>query len=161
MYAAYPPPSGIRLEKANEEYLTFAWDSVVPECTAIHYIITSTDCGKCPDTTIHNSAICNEFSASTIGTLCVFAIQTEFCPGNIMYQTIGDVSSQYYVTLKGTVMHGIYLLLILSWTFLINHIVSKSVPEAPTVDAIIFRYSYLTKITTGFVVQFNAIVSFN
>ena len=35
MHAAYPPPSGIRLERANEEYFTFAWDSVAPESLCI------------------------------------------------------------------------------------------------------------------------------
>ena len=75
--------------------------TLAPECTALWYIITFTDCGKCPDTTTHNSAICNEFSTSTNGTLCVFAIQSELCPGHIVYQTIGDMSSQIHVTLKG------------------------------------------------------------
>ena len=112
MHVAYPPPSGIRLERANEEYLTFAWDSVAPEslCTSIRYIITSTYCGKCPATTTHNSAICSEFSTSTNGILCLFAIQSEFCPGRIVYQTIGDMSNQIHVTLKGIIilcMHDI------------------------------------------------------
>lgn len=101
-FVAYPPPSGIHLENANEDYLTFIWDPIAPDCTAIRYIITSTDCGKCPDTTIHNSVICNEFPMSTNGSLCIIAIQSEFCPGrDNMYQTIGNMSGQIYVTLKG------------------------------------------------------------
>ena len=100
-YVAYPPPSGIHLERANEEYLTFIWDPIAPKCTAIRYIITSTECGKCPDTTTHNSVICNEFPVTTNGTLCVFALQSEFCPGHAMYQTIGNMSDRINVTLKG------------------------------------------------------------
>jgi hypothetical protein len=38
---------------------------------------------------------------------------------------------------------------------------SASVPEPPTVDAVISRYSYLTGITTGFIVKFSEVVSFN
>ena len=75
--------------------------------------------GKCPDTTTHNSATCSEFPVTTNGTLCVFAIQSEFCPGHAMHRTIGNISDRINVALK-----GIWYLLSILWlsSFLIYSI---------------------------------------
>ena len=92
----------MHLESANQNYLTFSWNDIVPECAAVRYTVRSTaNCGICPDITAHNSASCNHFQVSTTGNLCSFAVQSEFCHGHTTYRAIGSRSAHIQVTLKG------------------------------------------------------------
>ena len=99
---AYPPPSEIHLESADQNHLIFNWNDIVPACAAVHYTVRSTGCGICLDTTAHNSASCNHFQVSTTGNLCTFAVQSEFCHEYTTYRTIGSISDHIQVILKGS-----------------------------------------------------------
>ena len=72
--AALPPPSNIMLSKINSSHLTFTWNSVSPDCQAVHYLINATDCGQCPRTT--SCAITCPTSTDTNSVLCDIDINT-------------------------------------------------------------------------------------
>ena len=93
-FTAYPPPASIRLMSVNQYQLTFAWNPVTLECSALHYSIFATNCGICPSTTIHNTVTCTAYHVST---LCLFAVQSVFCGDS----TTANISEPVQVTLRG------------------------------------------------------------
>ena len=49
--APLPPPNNVTLSMVNSSHLTFTWNSVSPNCQAVHYKINATNCGQCPSST--------------------------------------------------------------------------------------------------------------
>ena len=60
--------------------IAFIWNTYSPDCPAIHYNILASNCGNCPNTTNHTTAICT--GVPTDNSMCTFAVQTVAC-GNI------------------------------------------------------------------------------
>ena len=75
-------PDKIYISKVgfHPNQLTFQWNSVAPDCPAIHYNILASNCGSCPTTTNHTSVTCTE--VPTNDSIWTFAVQTVVC-GNI------------------------------------------------------------------------------
>ena len=96
---AYPPPIGIHLSSANPNQLTFAWNLVAQECSALLYNIYAQNCGDCPSRTHHDTAACSDYSVSTEAVTCSFVLQTVFCGDD---GSIGNRSNPVEVILKGT-----------------------------------------------------------
>ena len=93
---SYPSPSNLQLIGVAPQRLTFSWNSVAPNCAAIHYNIFAQDCGICPGTTSHNTVVCHDMEI--IGkVICSFAVQiVRSCDG-----AVGNTSNSIQVMLKG------------------------------------------------------------
>ena len=71
------------------------------QCPYIQYVVISTNCGVCPNTTNVTNISCLNFSTSVIisareNHTCMFAVQTEICDA-----IIGDKSNFITVNLIG------------------------------------------------------------
>ena len=67
------------------------------QCPYIQYIITSTNCGVCPNVTNDTSVSCLRFNITTYENhTCMFAVQTEVC-GSL----IGNRSDNVILNLNG------------------------------------------------------------
>ena len=76
--------------------LEFTWNLVAPDCPAIHYNISASNCGSCPTTTNHNTVTCT--GVPTSGNKCKFMVQPVACghaSGNFNY-------SVYSITIDST-----------------------------------------------------------
>lgn len=74
----YPPPSDVRVEAIERSRIVFAWNKTIgAQCSSVQYIITSVNCGACPNTTIDTNITCVELSVRN--HTCMFAVQTEIC----------------------------------------------------------------------------------
>ena len=93
--APLPSPSNVTVSQVNNSHLTFTWNSVSPDCQAVHYEINATNCGlypnttscgiTCPNSTETNSVSCNiDINALAKGLpgTCAIIIQPVVC-GNI------------------------------------------------------------------------------
>jgi hypothetical protein len=67
--APLPSPSNVTLSQINSSRLTFTWNSVSPDCQAVHYEITVTNCGQCPNTT--SCGVICPISADTNSVSCI------------------------------------------------------------------------------------------
>ena len=77
----YPPPSNIHIESNDSSQITFAWDELTVQCLSLRYIITTINCGLCPNTTADKNVTCDiqaDINLHTNNT-CMFAVQTEIC----------------------------------------------------------------------------------
>ena len=81
--APLPPPSNVTLSKINSSHLTFTWNSVSPDCQAVHYKVNATNCGQCPNTADSNSVTCTIPTNIAFEQNCVLAVEAVVC---------GDVS---------------------------------------------------------------------
>ena len=52
MAIPHPPPTNIHIEGNNPHQITFVWDEVAVQCSSRQYIITTINCGVCPNITI-------------------------------------------------------------------------------------------------------------
>ena len=96
--AHYPPPSNVHLVDVNSSQLTFQWSPVQSSCPSLRYLITSSDCGSCPNVTNNVTAVCSLSGvlAEHQTQVCEFAIQTVVCTG-----IVGNLSQKVSVTLRG------------------------------------------------------------
>jgi hypothetical protein len=101
----WPSPNNITLSQINSSRLTFTWNSVSPNCQAVHYEIIATNCGQCPNTTScgvtcpvsteTNSVSCDIDTLATLQEPCAIMIQPVIC-GNISGNSfIFNVSGNY------------------------------------------------------------------
>ena len=92
----FPPPNKVHVMDINLKTgeLTFNWSSVLDNCPAIHYDITTISCGTCPRRTMSNQVTCHDVVA---GHVCTSEVRTVAC-GTIT----GNPSNSITVTLKGT-----------------------------------------------------------
>ena len=106
-----PPPTNIQLVRTSSEQLVFNWTAVDSDCSALHYSITTSNCGTCANTTERTvtSTVCSiDLSAVADNTMqCSFGIQTVVC-NNIS----GNLSTQVDVTLTGLGILIIHLYLL-------------------------------------------------
>ena len=93
------PPSHINLTNVSTEGLTFEWNSVAPNCSAVSYTISSLGCGSCPSSTSTTSIICHGVQLNGESDLCTLSIQAVTC-GNIS----GSFSNPLNVSLKGLLL---------------------------------------------------------
>ena len=93
MTGPFSPPNKLYISSADfsSRELTFKWSPVAPDCPAIHYNISASNCGSCPTTTNHTTVTCTD--VPTVGSVCTFAVQTVVC-GNVT----GNYSSPVEVT---------------------------------------------------------------
>ena len=90
-----PPPRNIYLRSFNQSELTFAWDTVLMSCIAVHYtIIANRSCGLCPSTTPNTFISCTNPIIS--GDTCRFSVLPVVC-GNVN----GNESKPLYVSPRG------------------------------------------------------------
>ena len=79
----YPPPTNIHIESNNPHQITFVWDEVPVQCSSLQYIITTINCGVCPNTTTDKNVTCDTQSHisphAKFNNTCLFAVQTEIC----------------------------------------------------------------------------------
>ena len=73
----------------------FAWNKTTSaQCSSIQYIITTVNCGVCPNITTNTNITCVHFGVSN--RTCMFAVQTEICG-----QLVGPRSDYVIVNLFG------------------------------------------------------------
>ena len=137
----YPPPVDVSVRSIMLDQITFGWaqPSYVP-CTALHYHISSSNCGRCPNNVTHTShdVTCTDVVVNE--SVCSLAIQAVVC------DTItGNVSIPVFVLLKG--MHILHLPHAEGIIFL------YIVPDAPNIKVVPYYYqmdhrthNYLTRI---------------
>ena len=78
----YPPPTNVHVEAIEMSRIVFAWNKASStQCSSIQYVITTVNCGVCPNTTTNTKITCVQFSISN--HTCMFAVQTEIC-GHLM-----------------------------------------------------------------------------
>ena len=58
-----------------ESSLFFNWSQTISHCSPLWYFITTSNCGNCPATTIHNNISCTD--AQINNNACQFTIQSE------------------------------------------------------------------------------------
>ena len=92
---SYQPPNDIRLKNVNSSQLTFQWSPVSSTCHAIHYLISASNCGHCPNITSHAMATCAGMFRGI--QVCSFTVQTVVCD-NIT----GNESGEVMAMLRGT-----------------------------------------------------------
>ena len=90
-----PPPDRIILSLDHPGWLIFSWNEVITGCEAVQYRIVASNCGRCPTTTAHTTAVCTDIPANS--NICTFAIQTIVCDG-----VAGNVSDPIHARLRGT-----------------------------------------------------------
>ena len=74
----YPPPSNVHVEAIETTRIVFAWNKTTStQCSSIQYVITTVNCGVCPNSTTNTKITCVQFSISN--HTCMFAVQTEIC----------------------------------------------------------------------------------
>ena len=102
---AFAPLSDVHIESIDSNQLVFTWSSVNLKCPYIQYVITSINCGACPNITNITSVSCLP-SINILCELenhtCMFAVQTEVC-GSILQN-----SSDYVIinlTMYGKCKH--------------------------------------------------------
>ena len=95
LLAPFPPPSGLHVETIDHEsnQVVFAWNKLTARCSSIQYVITSINCGVCPNTTTNTSITCIQYSVSTNGT-CMIAVQTKIC-GHLLGERSEYVTVNY------------------------------------------------------------------
>ena len=74
------PPNDTTLIVVNSEQLLFTWSPVARDCIAIRYNISSSNCGRCPESTTDNRVTC--VPDSIMGQTCNLTVQPVVC-GNI------------------------------------------------------------------------------
>jgi hypothetical protein len=90
-----PPPDRITLSLDHSGWLVFSWNEVVTTCEIVHYRIIASNCGRCPTTTIHLTAVCTNVPTNS-NNMCTFAVQTLVCDG-----VAGNVSDPLLALLRG------------------------------------------------------------
>ena len=77
------PPGNVHVESNDSRQITFAWDEVAMLCSSLQYIITTINCGVCPNTTTDKNVTCDTQSHisphTEFNNTCLFAVQTEIC----------------------------------------------------------------------------------
>ena len=89
----YPPPSDVHLLDINSTHLTFHWSPVSSNCNAVHYCITSSNCGHCPNRVNSTSVTCS--GPFINDQLCTFAVQTVVCDN-----VVGNESNRIQVVIR-------------------------------------------------------------
>ena len=71
---------------------TFAWNSISPQCPAIHYNISAKHCGNCPTTTNHTNITCTDVPMLEPESkiLCTLTVQIIVCTNIIFGNTTQD-----------------------------------------------------------------------
>ena len=74
-YEVYVDPVTLSLIKIGQGQMTFDWTPDVINCNVSFYVITATNCGRCPNTTHRRetTVICTDILAD--GRECVFTVQ--------------------------------------------------------------------------------------
>ena len=93
----YPPPVDVSVRNIMPDQITFGWaqPSYMP-CAALHYHISSSNCGRCPNNVTHTSHDVTCTDVVMDGSVCSFAVQAVVCD-----TIIGNVSIPAFVLLKG------------------------------------------------------------
>ena len=104
---SYQPPTDVHLVNVNSSYLAFRWSPVSSTCHAIHYLISSSNCGHCPNTTNNTMATCTGMFTGI--QVCSFTLQTVVCDSFIRNE-----SREVIATLKGMLSY-VFALVHLSW----------------------------------------------
>ena len=68
----------ISLNAVNKGELHFSWNPVTPMCSAIHYNINASNCGRCPIATNSTSVTCTDVEVDD-EELCNFGVSTVVC----------------------------------------------------------------------------------
>ena len=92
-----PPPVDLKLKNVSKDQLIFTWTPGVQSCQALHYVINSTSCGTCTNTTNSTSASCSDFNLTNNETLCSLDVKTIVC-GDL----VGKNPQNIQVIIKGT-----------------------------------------------------------
>lgn len=90
-----PPPDGITLSLDRPGWLVFSWSEVVTGCEAVRYRIFASNCGRCPTTTAHTTAVCTDVPTNGNNN-CTFAVQTIVCDS-----VAGNASDPIHALLRG------------------------------------------------------------
>ena len=112
----------------SSRQLVFNWSPVAPDCPAIHYNILTSNCGSCPTTTTHTTAICTDVPID--GSVCMFALQTVVC-GKI----VGNSSETIEGMLKG--LHILLLWKVTDCSLVDNLIAKKLILPTFRLDALV------------------------
>lgn len=106
-------PTNTYLEAFDPEVnqLVFAWNDVDIQCPHSLYVITSTNCGVCPNTTVNTNVTCTNFSKSELvmNGQCVFAVKTEICGRILSEESILFVTGECCMY-PYTKLHLIYII---------------------------------------------------
>jgi hypothetical protein len=89
------PPNDVKLRRITHGQLFFNWTSSLPHCPSIHYDITTSSCGECPESTTGSTITCNVLAINE-SRMCKLIIQTVVC-GSIP----GTTSDPITVLIKG------------------------------------------------------------
>ena len=86
------PPVNVTLSHFHDDQLTFAWNSPTQHCPSLYYIITSTNCGKCPGNTTSTSVTCDyplNASLTLDSSICSLSVQSLICDN--LYGTFSEL----------------------------------------------------------------------
>ena len=73
-------PTEVLVEIIESNQLVFAWNKTTTQCSSLQYIITTMNCGVCPNTTTDTNVTCVLMNTTDHEDLiCKFAVQIEIC----------------------------------------------------------------------------------
>ena len=101
---SYELPSIIQFKRLEKNQLEFSWNQAtnISQCPSTQYIITTRNCGNCPNTTTDTTVVCTSVNASdSANGTCMFAVQKEVC-GHLL----GNRSEYFVVNLTEYILHG-------------------------------------------------------
>ena len=92
----FKPPSDVRMVDVGLQMFTFNWSQPLNlSCDAIHYNVSATGCGVCPDST-STSVICTDITLSPNSSmLCSLSVQPVICD-----HIFGNTSNTASITLE-------------------------------------------------------------
>ena len=99
------PPGDVHTESIYSNQLVFSWSPVTAQCPHIQYVITTRNCGICPNITNDTSVTCSDFIVNSHeNCTCLFAVQTKVC------DSILGEKNNYNISLMRNISSGKYSL---------------------------------------------------
>ena len=92
--ADYPQPRFVVNVDSRISQLKFIWNKPSTQCSSLGYIITTTNCGLCPNTTTDTYITCVLVNITSV-SVCTFSVQAEICG-----KLVGNMSEGVRVTLS-------------------------------------------------------------
>ena len=124
----FPAPKNVHLFDVRPGLLSFTWNPVTQDCSALHYDI-QTNCGNCANST-HSPSINCSLTNDHLSRKCSIKVKSVTC-GNIS----GSWSNPIRVNLKGNYPRQLIILLTLSTASY-----SCIVPDPPVISTISLMY---------------------